>query len=442
MTEAPDPERRPIAVLAAALPRQDQRLDLERPLGELAALADTAGVEVRGESIIQRRDRPDGATSLGKGTVLRLQEALEATGAELVIFDNDLKPRQRRNLEKQLGKRIQVIDRTELILNIFASHARTPQARLQVEVAKLEYELPRLRRLWTHLDTGVGLRAAGEKQLEVDKRLVRKRIQDLKRELVDLRARKEREVDRRSEAYCVSLVGYTNAGKSTLMNRLTDADVYVADKLFATLDTRTRTWAVGPNREVLLSDTVGFIRHLPHNLVESFHATLEEAVTADLLLHVVDASDPEALEHVRAVREVLASLGIKDRDELIVLNKVDRAEPELLPYLERRLVNTIRVSAKTGEGAEALAAKVNELAAATELDYEVSLDVREGAAIAYLEGLAEVRAKELREETLDYTIRCRPAVLGGLRRRVRKPQGLVIKGEPEPQPDDLDFLRD
>lgn len=432
MTEAPDPERRPVAVLAAALPRQDERLDLPEPLGELAALADTAGIEIQGEAIIQRRDRPDGATSLGKGTVSRLLEEIEAVDAELVIFDNDLKPRQKRNLEKQLNKT--VIDRTELILNIFASHARTPQARLQVEVAKLEYELPRLRRLWTHLDTGVGLRAAGEKQLEVDKRLVRKRIQELKRELAEVRARKEREVDRRGEAYCVSLVGYTNAGKSTLMNRLTEAGVYVADQLFATLDTRTRSWTVGPNREVLLSDTVGFIRHLPHNLIESFHATLEEAVTSDLLLHVVDASDPQALEHVRAVREVLESLGIKDRDELIVLNKIDQAAPELLPYLERRLVNTIRVSAKTGAGAEELAAKVNELAAASEEDFELSLDVREGKAIAYLEGLAEVRTKELEGERLHYAVRCRPGVIGALKRRVRTREGLTLPNDPTAPP--------
>lgn len=432
MTEAPDPERRPVAVLAAALPRQDERLNLPDPLGELAALADTAGIQIQGEAIIQRRDRPDGATSLGKGTVARLQEEIEAVGAELVVFDNDLKPRQKRNLEKLLNKT--VIDRTELILNIFASHARTPQARLQVEVAKLEYELPRLRRLWTHLDTGVGLRAAGEKQLEVDKRLVRKRIQELKRELAEVRARKEREVDRRGEAYCVSLVGYTNAGKSTLMNRLTEAGVYVADQLFATLDTRTRSWTVGPNREVLLSDTVGFIRHLPHNLIESFHATLEEAVTSDLLLHVVDASDPQALEHVRAVREVLESLGIKDRDELIVLNKIDQAAPELLPYLERRLVNTIRVSAKTGEGSEVLAAKVNDLAAASEEDFELTLDVREGKAIAYLEGLAEVKTKELEGERLHYAVRCRPGVIGALKRRVRTREGLTLAHDPTAPP--------
>jgi len=432
VTEAPDPERRPVAVLAAALPRQDERLNLPDPLGELAALADTAGIQIQGEAIIQRRDRPDGATSLGKGTVARLQEEIEAVGAELVVFDNDLKPRQKRNLEKLLNKT--VIDRTELILNIFASHARTPQARLQVEVAKLEYELPRLRRLWTHLDTGVGLRAAGEKQLEVDKRLVRKRIQELKRELAEVRARKEREVDRRGEAYCVSLVGYTNAGKSTLMNRLTEAGVYVADQLFATLDTRTRSWTVGPNREVLLSDTVGFIRHLPHNLIESFHATLEEAVTSDLLLHVVDASDPQALEHVRAVREVLESLGIKDRDELIVLNKIDQAAPELLPYLERRLVNTIRVSAKTGEGSEVLAAKVNDLAAASEEDFELTLDVREGKAIAYLEGLAEVKTKELEGERLHYAVRCRPGVIGALKRRVRTREGLTLAHDPTAPP--------
>ena len=420
---APQAEK---AVLAALLPRKDPRNELADPLGELAMLAETAGVEVIDERVVQRKDRPDPATAIYKGTVAKLGEVVEREQANVVIFDHELKPRQRRNLEKILNKK--VIDRTELILDIFAQHARTPQSKLQVEVAQLEYELPRLRRMWTHLDTGVGLRAAGEKQIEVDRRLVRKRIVDLRKELAALRARKERQVEtRQKQNFTVALVGYTNAGKSTLMNKLTEADVYVANKLFATLETRTRAWEVGPKRVVLLSDTVGFIRNLPHNLVESFHATLEEVVQADLLLHVVDGSDPEALDHVRAVREVLAELGAQERNELIVLNKIDQAQAELLPYLERRLVETIRVSALTGEGTEVLKAKVNEAAQGDEGHYVLKIDVREGAAIAAIEAQAEILDRSIDGETMRFDVICRRAELGAIQARVRQPDGLVVE---------------
>lgn len=419
------------AVLAARLPRTDPRFDRPEPLGELALLAKTAGVTVVGEQVVQKRDRPDPATCLGKGSVTLLSERLADAGAEVVIFDNELSPRQRRNLEKVLGKK--VIDRTELILDIFASHARTPQSRRQVEVAQLEYALPRLRKLWSHLDPGVGLRGPGEKQLEVDRRLVRKRIQELKDELKVFRERKEREVKTRKEAFTVSLVGYTNAGKSTLMNALTTAEVYAADQLFATLDTRTRAWEVGHNRRVLLSDTVGFIRHLPHRLVESFHATLEEVTQADLLLHVVDASDPQPLEQVKAVREVLQQIGADQKDELIVLNKIDATPPEELPYLERRLANTVRVSAKTGVGIAELREIVNERAASGELDLRLWLDVREGKALAYLESTAEIFAKELEEERIRFDLRCHPRLIGTLRSHLRDPEALEVEGEEPPK---------
>ena len=419
------------AILAAVLLKDDPRVDSPDPLAELEALVSTAEVDTLPERVVQKRDRPDGATGLGKGAVERLAELVREHKANVVIFDNDLAPRQRRNLEEQL--KVKVIDRTEVILDIFARHARTPQAKLQVELAQMEYELPRLRKMWTHLDTGIGKRAAGEKQLEVDKRLVRIRIQELKKELETVRARKERELGQRGETYTVAIVGYTNAGKSTLMNRLTGAGVYVADKLFATLDTRTRAWAVGPRRTVLLSDTVGFIRQLPHHLVESFHATLEEVVTADLLLHVVDAADPEALEHVRAVRDVLESIGAGNKPELVVLNQVDRAPLENLPFLERRLVNTTRVSALTGEGVEALTTRVNELAAASEKRWKVALDVREGAALAVIEGRAEVISRELEEETFRFEVRCWPQVIAHARSRVKDPSRFTAEEVPEPK---------
>ena len=431
-------------MLAAALPRKDPRCERPDPLGELANLADTAGLEVAAERVLQKRERPDPATYVGKGTVERLGELALEWSADVIVFDNELSPAQRRNLEKRLNKK--VIDRTELILDIFAAHARTPQARLQVELAQLQYQLPRLRRMWSHLDPGVGLRGPGEKQLEIDKRLVRLRIQDLKRDLDRIRARKEREVRTRHEAFTVALVGYTNAGKSTLMNRLTEADVYVADKLFATLETRTRMWEITRSRRVLLSDTVGFIRHLPHRLVEAFHATLEEVLAADLLLHVVDASDPQPLEQVRAVREVLDGLGVKAKPELMVLNKIDMAAPEFLPWLERRLVNTVRVSAHTGEGCAGLTELVDLAARRDERVFDVVVDVRQGAVIAQLEGHQEILSKDLSGEQLHYQIRASSGGVYGLRKRYVPKQGGELAITPRPDLDEdlpgLDFTRE
>ena len=263
-------------------------------------------------------------TYLGKGKVDELKQLVDANDADVIMFDNDLSPAQTRNLEEATG--VKVLDRTELILDIFASRAQTHQARLAVELAQLQYSLPRLKRMWTHLSRlkmGIGMRGPGEKQLEVDRRLVEKRIDDLRSELKTIERRKEREVAGRSDRMTVSLVGYTNAGKSTLLNALTGADVLAENKLFATLDTRTRRWQLPGWGPVLLSDTVGFIRDLPHHLIASFKATLEEARQADLLLHVADASNPAASEQIAVVYEVLEELGIEAKDTLLVLNKVD-----------------------------------------------------------------------------------------------------------------------
>jgi len=268
------------------------------PLEELEGLATTAGTRVIG-GLVQRREKPDARTFLGRGKVEELEILAHANAADVVIFDNDLSPGQTRNLERVLNTK--VLDRTELILDIFATHARTYEARLAVELAQLEYSLPRLKRMWTHLSRmklGVGMRGPGEKQLEVDRRLVERRIHDLRSELRGIEKRKERQVAARDDHMTVSLVGYTNAGKSTLMNRLTNAEVLVEDKLFATLDTRTRRWQLPHWGPVLLSDTVGFIRDLPHRLIASFKATLEEARQADLLLHVADVSNPAILDQI------------------------------------------------------------------------------------------------------------------------------------------------
>ncbi len=279
------------------------------PCDEIRGLATTAGAAVVGE-VLQKRQSIQTNSYIGKGKLDELRELVAASDADVIIFDNDLSPGQARNLEKSLERK--VIDRSELILDIFATRARSPEAKLQVELAQLEYSFPRLKQMWSHLSRqkggGIGNRGPGETQLESDRRLVGNRIRDLKERLAIVQARKEREVRGRNEEHTVSLVGYTNAGKSRLMNVLTHADVYVENKLFSTLDTRTRQWHLKDWGKVLLSDTVGFIRDLPHHLVASFKATLEETRQARLLLHIVDASNPAAEEHIASVNQVLKEL--------------------------------------------------------------------------------------------------------------------------------------
>ncbi|MCH2569877.1 MAG: GTPase HflX, partial [Planctomycetes bacterium] len=296
------------AILVAVLVKNTDLLEGEDPIEELQGLVTTAGANVVG-TLTQRRLQPDKKTYLGQGKVEELTSLIALTKAEVVIFDNDLSPAQIRNLEQLLDTK--VLDRSELILDIFATRAQTYESRLQVELAQLQYALPRLKRMWTHLsriEGGIGTRGPGEKQLEEDRRLVESRITDLRRRLRDEEVRKQRQVESRSNIPTISLVGYTNAGKSTLMNGLTDAGVLTENRLFATLETRTRRWQLPDIGFVLLSDTVGFIRNLPHHLIASFKATLEEANQADLLLHVVDASSPSAKRQVEIVEDVLKEL--------------------------------------------------------------------------------------------------------------------------------------
>ena len=378
----------------------------EEPLDELAGLAETAGAEIVG-LLTQNRDRPDIKTYLGKGKVEQLEQMVSATEADVVIFDNDLSPAQTRNLEQATG--VKVLDRTELILDIFSMRAQTHQARLAVELAQLEYSLPRLKRMWTHLSRlkmGVGMRGPGEKQLETDRRLVEKRIADLKAELNKIHQRRSREVAARSDRLTVSLVGYTNAGKSTLLNALTDSTVLAQDKLFATLDTRTRRWRLPGWGPVLLSDTVGFIRDLPHKLIASFTATLEEARQANLLLHVADASNPAALEQVQAVYDVLEELGIEQKDTLLVLNKVDQAnERSRLNTLRRRYPGAVEVSAKTGDGLERLAEAVSAALSNHFEEVDIETSAGNGRLLAYLGRYAEVLSRTFTEDRV--SVHCR-----------------------------------
>ena len=394
MTELKSTERsnrREKAILVGVLlPEGD--FNPEDPLDEIRGLAKTAGLVVAGSMLQKRRD-VDIATYIGSGKVDELKELVEAHEADLVIFDNDLGPAQTRNLEKALG--VKVIDRTEVILDIFATRARTHEAHLQVELAQLEYALPRLKRLWTHLSRykgGIGVRGPGEKQLEEDRRIVAHRIRDLKEKLSKVQARKEREVAGRGDVPTVSLVGYTNAGKSTLMNALTDAGVFVEDKLFATLDTRTRRWPFRGGGHVLLSDTVGFIRNLPHSLVASFKATLEEARQADLLLHVVDASSPEAEKQIAAVKDVLSELGLAEHPTLLVLNKADRVpDRSFLDVLKAHHDESVVISASTSDGLDRLEQAVRESLNERALDAEVEIGVENGRVLAYLAQHAQIR---------------------------------------------------
>ncbi len=328
-------------------------LEAECDLSEAMGLVVAADAEVAGEGILQKKASASPATLFGKGKVDEIRLEVERLEPDLVVVDNDLSPAQARNLEKAWN--VRVVDRSELILDIFARRAKTVQARLQVELAQMEYLAPRLRRMWTHLERmegAIGTRGPGETQLETDKRLIKERIKILKAELEEIEARKQREVRTRSDQFTVGLVGYTNAGKSTLLNKLTGAKEFVADMLFATLDTRTRQWRLSDGRTVLLSDTVGFLQRLPHHLVASFHATLEETLHADLLLHVVDGSHPDAAAQMEAVEGVLGELSQDLSGAILVFNKVDRVPDRIaLQYLRAgRRQEAVHVSAATGEG--------------------------------------------------------------------------------------------
>ena len=337
--------------------------DAEASMAELARLAETAGSIVL-DALVQRRSHPDGATYIGSGKVQELIGIVEATGADTVICDGELTPSQLRNLEERL--RVKVVDRTALILDIFAQHARSKEGKAQVELAQLNYLVPRLRGWGAALSrqrggrvaagAGIGSRGPGETKLEIDRRRIHKRIAQLKHELTGMRrVRDTKRSQRRANAVpAVLIAGYTNAGKSSLLNKLTDAGVLVEDALFATLDPTTRRSRTTDGRVFTLTDTVGFVRHLPHQLVESFRSTLEEIADADLLLHVVDGSDEHPEDQVSAVREVLSEIDALTVREIIVVNKIDAADPITLARLRHALPGALFVSARTGEGIDEL----------------------------------------------------------------------------------------
>lgn len=435
--------REPVVLVGVLM---DDRPLEDDPLAELAELAAAAGAEVVGRAV-QRRRSFDAATCVGKGKLEEIRQLSDAHGARTVIFDNDLSPSQIREIEKVVERK--VLDRSELILDIFASRARTAEARLQVELAQLEYTAPRLRGMWTHLERiagaaggagagvvgGIGTRGPGERQIEIDRRIVDKRIALLKERLEQIDRRRVREVQARRDYYTVSLVGYTNAGKSSLMNALTGANTLVKDQLFATLDTLTRRWELGSGRFVLLSDTVGFVRRLPHHLVASFRATLEEAIHADLLLHVVDASSPEAGEQIAAVEQVLAELGIgTERRQMLLLNKIDALEDASpLTVLERAYPDALPISAHSGAGLDALRDAVSRAFDGEQRRVRLSLPLGDGRAFGLLQRFAEILDTTYEDSRAIVDVRVSPRVLNQLHALVADVRHLPAE-EPAPSP--------
>jgi GTP-binding protein HflX len=416
---APAQER---AILVSASARGMSLREAQDHLDELALLTDTAGAAVQG-TLFQRIAAPHPRFYIGEGKVDELRELVRARSADLVIFDEELAPSQGRNLEQRLGTRI--MDRAELILDIFATRARSAEAQMQVELAQLEYMLPRLKRMWTHLSRirgGIGFRGPGETQLETDRRLIGRRIRDLRRKLRAVAQQRATQRKARSGEFRAALVGYTNAGKSSILRALSGADVFIEDRLFATLDPATRAVEIAAGARVLVTDTVGFIRRLPHHLVASFRATLEEAVDADVLLHVIDAAHAGWEEQKLVVEGVLHGLGLSDRPVLLVFNKTDRLTHAEESTLRERVAlshpeEAVFGSAVAADGLAELRSALHALLRACRpaVRVEIPLEDGEGLATVYREG--EVLERAERATHIALIARLPAASLGRLRRR-------------------------
>lgn len=376
----------------------------EQVLDELGRLVESAGGLPVGR-VVQSIRSPHAATFFGSGKIETLRQTILETGADIAVFDEELTPAQARNIERIIKTR--VVDRSELILDIFANRARSTQAKLQVELAQLQYKLPRLKRMWTHLDrikSAIGARGPGETQIETDRRLIRLKIQQYTQKLKHLTEVQHRTIRNRSD-FKVSLVGYTNAGKSTLMRALTGSDVYVADQLFATLDTTTRKLKINDIGTCLLSDTVGFVSKLPHHLVSSFHATLSEAMEADLLLHVLDASDPQIGEHFNTVQHVLEQIQCSDLPSIVVANKCDlEGSPAGLKYLETICPDFISVSATEKKGLDQLINMISHDMTNDWEEYELFIPYKNGDLISKIKTLTQVLKEEAKDNGMAFKI--------------------------------------
>jgi len=407
--------------VGAPLKRPGAKRVVDEHLRELAELTDTAGATIVGE-LIQQIDKPHPATYLGSGKIDELRGLVAETDASLVIFDDELSPSQGKNIEDALGKR--VMDRAELILDIFATRARTSEAKLQVELAQLEYMLPRLTRMWTHLEKfrgGIGMRGPGETQLETDRRLISHRIRVLKERLTDVKRGRAIQRQARQSEFKVSLVGYTNAGKSSILRALSGSDdIFVENRLFATLDPLTREVDLGDHARVLVTDTVGFIRKLPHHLVASFRATLEETQDADLVLHVIDAAAPTWEEQRIVVDQVLDELQVNGRPTLLVFNKIDLLDEALLFALQDRVgrlvPSSVFVSAVSESGLEPLRRALASAVRVRRPLTEIRMSPSDGRLLAEIHRGAEVLDQRMDGERLVVEARVDDALAGRLRR--------------------------
>ena len=419
LTTEVKPER---AVLVGVEWRQSS-WPVDRSLDELERLADTAGAVVVGR-LTQRLERPVPKSFIGSGKVEELKSLVGRLEADVVIFDEDLTPAQQSHLERAVGEPVKIIDRTALILDIFGLHAKTREGRLQVQLAQLQYLLPRLRGMWSHLAKeqtrgGIGSRfGQGESQLEVDRRLIRNRISSLRRELKELERRRAVQAKGRveSDAFRIALAGYTNAGKSTLLNALTGSDVLSQDKLFATLDPTTRAYTLPGGRIVTLTDTVGFIQKLPHGLVEAFKSTLSEVLGADLILKVIDVSDEDRHRHEEAVDRVLDEIGAGERPSLTVYNKIDLLDPEEVGLLRARMPRAVFFSARTGDGLDLLLDRLSAEAAANDRLISADVPYREGGLLKLVHEQGQLISEEYLTDRVRIVAKVPSRIAGRLER--------------------------
>jgi len=419
--------------ILVALTLRGERISIDDRFAELSALTESAGGVVVGH-LTQKRRLPHGKTFIGKGKVTQLKELADSVNATIIIFDHDMSPSQIQNLEEAVERKI--IDRSELILDIFSSRASTVEAKLQVEIAQLEYTYPRLRAMWDHLGqvtggapVGIGTRGPGEQQIEIDRRLVQRRLKQLRREIEEIQQRSVREVEKRNNDYfTVGLVGYTNAGKSTLFNTLTSGGAWAHNQLFATLSTRIERWELGGGTGVMLSDTVGFIRRLPHHLIASFRSTLEETVHCQLLLIVLDASDPSAMLQLDTVEKTLKDIGAEHQPRLLLLNKIDQVEDssDKLVWVSR-CPDAIQISAVTKEGIEELTEEVLLAVIGIVQEVTLSLPIRASKAIDFLEKRTTVLDRAWEDDRSLYKVRIGRNQIEQILSRERD---VLVDGEP------------